>query len=720
MGLLKPGYWPTTYWSESYWHELYWQIMLPILATISGEAIIIRRDSLNIQNRIEERSIASFTVVDRTGTASYQRGEPVVLRDLSGNLLFQGFIGTSKEKRFGPNHAGLYHTIKCMDWHYLADKRVCAESYLDTSCGVVVQNLIDNYLVEEGIIGGELGVRFTAGVATSNIEFVDPYDATNVWWGFFTFKLDEDFSIASADDQYLSGKYDDANNHLEVYLGSVDGKLHLRHTEVGAAEVALSLEATWTAGQWYSVLVQCSTVSGQKVVIDAGIPVLEAGNTTAISLTADMCIGSRDNGVATDGIAGIISELAMGNVVLTAAEEYGIFGGTMPASAVNIFMLNEGVGTIAHDTGTGLDNGTLDTGCSWTVVTERIQEGLNLETIALNYVRVSDAIDSLAEASNFIWYIDVNRRLWFVERSTTPSPRAITTDEIMKGSTTLTRGSNKYRNTQYLRGGKGVTDLQTEAQLGDGDKTAFPVGYPVAKEPTIRTDIGAGYVARTVGIKGVETGFDWYWSKGDPIITQDVGGVVLTAAHKIEVAYYGQYEIIVLAEDGASITDQLAIEGIGTGKVEMITDRTNITDSDTGINYALALLKRFTSEADVYKFKTKTGGLEVGQNGPVTDAKYGLAAEDMLFESIMIRLVDREFYYDVQAIVGPETGSWQKFFRDLKNREVPTGIDIGTGVLIILKTTETDWEWETECEYFEYTCDVPGVTLWPELTRYPC
>lgn len=123
--------------------------------TINGIAVQLRKGSLLIEERIEERSIAGFIVSDRMGSASYQRGQPVVIYDKDLAVVFGGVIETPGKVAMAPA-GGLYHPIRCVDWHYLADKRLVAESYLATAAGTIVEDIRVKYLADEGIIVGNI------------------------------------------------------------------------------------------------------------------------------------------------------------------------------------------------------------------------------------------------------------------------------------------------------------------------------------------------------------------------------------------------------------------------------------------------------------------------------------------------------------------------------------------------------------------------------------
>ena len=77
-------------------------------AIIGGVTLELVKGSPLVDQRIEERSTAEFTVIDSLGTASYQRGQPVALYDAADTLIFGGVIDTSDKVAMAPG-GGLYH-----------------------------------------------------------------------------------------------------------------------------------------------------------------------------------------------------------------------------------------------------------------------------------------------------------------------------------------------------------------------------------------------------------------------------------------------------------------------------------------------------------------------------------------------------------------------------------------------------------------------------------
>ena len=253
-----------------------------------------------------------------------------------------------------------------------------------------------------------------------------------------------------------------------------------------------------------------------------------------------------------------------------------------------------------------------------------IDLGATLVAEVFNYLRVTDCYDVLAEKAGFVWYIDENKALYFQERDTTAASWAATEANINNAE--LLGGNPMYRNRQYIRGGRGTTAQQTEVFVGNNWIKAFTVGFPFERVPTVTVEDRAPE-AQTTGIKGIDTGYDCYWSKGDATLTFDTAP---ENTKDVTIVYYGQFNILTLVEDNVQIAAQLAIEGAGTGYVDDIADEPTLDDTDASIDSGEAKLIRFATTGQRLSFQTVETGLFPGQEQTITHAKLGLSSEAML------------------------------------------------------------------------------------------
>lgn len=236
------------------------------------------------------------------------------------------------------------------------------------------------------------GLGMQDGDTNSFMSWADPFDAVNDWWCCIVFNLTKAFAAGAANDIHFVNKYDDATNFLLVYLDKATGKLKLSHNEGGGAEDVVSAENSWAVDTWYCAVVSCSTTNGQRLIVDNGTPVTAPANTTAISLSADFCLGPYIG--STEGIPGVVRYLAMGNDILTTTEESNLSKGIHPSDVVNLFLFDEGEGNTCNDRGSGADNGQIGmtpagTPCIWDFTDNPQQNCASLDGI--NDYLASDA-----------------------------------------------------------------------------------------------------------------------------------------------------------------------------------------------------------------------------------------------------------------------------------------------------------------------------------------
>lgn len=350
-----------------------------------------------------------------------------------------------------------------------------------------------------------------------------------------------------------------------------------------------------------------------------------------------------------------------------------------------------------------------------------IHTGPTLSKVVMNYVQISDAIDSLAQLAGFFWWVDERKRLHFTERDV---QNAGWVQLLHDKTVRVTRRAPLYRNREYMRGGKDSTTAQVETRIGDSNARSFAMGFPLAQEPSIVRTGGAGAGVQTVGIKGVETGKQWYWNKGDPVITQDSGQAVLTAAHSITVTYYGEFPIVVLSQDNAAIALRKAIEGFGTGQVEHVEDALDTDTRSVGFEKAAALLARYSQEGTQVRFRTHRTGLRPGQVLPVDLPTHEIDGE-FLVQEVQMRVQRGIPMYDAVLVSGPEEATWTQFFRELSNlgRTAADLISVGGGdaILQLTEFVSEGWTWaESGITQTVRSCSTPGNSLFPSTGLFPC
>lgn len=289
-----------------------------------------------------------------------------------------------------------------------------------------------------------------------------------------------------------------------------------------------------------------------------------------------------------------------------------------------------------------------------------IQDGPEIEKAVFNYIPASQCFDELSELTGLQWVIRPDKTLHFFDRSTFIGD-PITSESPIR-NVRVRRHRDGYRNRQYLRAGKDVSTTQTRTFKGDGETQVFAVELPIAKVPTVKVN----GVAKTVGIRGLETGFDWYWNKNDKTISQDESGTKLTSSDILTVEFQGFYPIIVVADDVEEISDRKTNEG-GTGIYESIEEKASLDNKKSATDYANALLRRYAKISTSLTFDTFTSTYLAGQIVNVTIPEHNIS-EDMLISRINISdpgIADGRLNYSLELVSGEVVGGWTNFFKKL-------------------------------------------------------
>lgn len=370
------------------------------------------------------------------------------------------------------------------------------------------------------------------------------------------------------------------------------------------------------------------------------------------------------------------------------------------------------------------------------VLAGTIVDPTEVDQISFDYVPCSEALDQLATYGNCTWYIDFDKTLHFYERSSVAADWSITEvggvmSDVLWDSFRYTSSAPEYRNYQYVRGGFGKTAIQTEYFPGDGTTRNFPIAYKPAEEPDVyvSTDKGVNYTLKTVGIKGVETGKDWYWSANDQIIAQDFGGTVLAAdsgatGGRLKVVYYGLYPIITTAVDFTQVLDRKSVEGGGSGYVQALIDDSLITTEDAGMAKADALLSHYAQVGNKIEYITTRKGLEVGVLQHIESTIHDIDDDFLItgLEKVAVFLDSSDpdnhiTHYRVTAVSGPVEDYWSKVFLKFSQTKTPLVSSSATNVVLIPLAYTHDWLVGDTPNI--WTCALPDGTYTPSSPSFP-
>ena len=342
-----------------------------------------------------------------------------------------------------------------------------------------------------------------------------------------------------------------------------------------------------------------------------------------------------------------------------------------------------------------------------------------------SYATVAQALDELVKAASssgvpYYWMIDQNKQLWFVPYTTVVNSALVDGSQIdmVVAPCTVTRSNPTYRNTQYLVGGYSQTATQTETRKGDGNTVAWTMGYALNATPAITLN----GPTKSVGIKGT-TGHDYYWAQGDPVITQDSGAGKLVSTDTLQIVYVGQFPSVIIDQNAAQIGYQKSIDGT-SGIVEKVDQDATLTSTANGLSEASQLLTLYGQQGIILQFTTRQNGYAPGQLITVNLPRHQLYNVQMLISEVSAgdQIDHFTIWYTVTAVMGPYDISWVHFFSKVLTQNQPANsinVGISQSISLLVPFTEA-LSVSMTMNVSVYACPVPGPTLYPSPTLYPC
>jgi hypothetical protein len=651
---------------------------------ISNASVGFASASLRIEDRVEERTTANFVIVDTAGTSHYLKGQPVEVW-VNSVLRFSGQLEQPAEQKV-PGSGVLLTTCTCSDNHYRADKRTAAKSYVSLTAGAMVQDLYNTYLFGEGVEAS----FDTTNRCTPNQSNPDVDISAFATFGTATLTQDTATSIVgrAACKAFCSGSTNHQGVQMIVPISGVFSastqytvSAYIRGPLTAAGNLAVKFSA-WQSGP-------SQTVTTQQ----------------AITLT-----NKWQRVSATFTTPGTITATGYGVMVET---------GTVTGQTTTIW-----IGAVQIETDAAASAWQLG---QHGVTNTTVQQGNLLTEQVCNYITVAVSLDQISAKTGFTWWIDAWRILYFQQYTLRAAPWSISKDvttqtylNLLEATIKVTDGNPTYRNTQYALGGVNTTATQTETRVGDGNTQAWAMAFPLAKVPTIKVN----GVTKTVGIKGVSTGKDFYWSKGDAVISQDISATKLINTDTLQVQYQGEFPTVAVVNNQSEISSRQSVEGFGTGIVEAVITSRQVSSSTAAFELCNAQLNKYGMIAKKLEFSTTTDGLAAGQVLTVTIVEHGLNNVQMLIETVITTEVDNTAYFAVTAILGPVDGSWAKIF-DVMSQMVASAasdnvVTTGTNTVALLQTFPETWTWTDSFTVTVQACHFPGATLYPGATVYPC
>ena len=570
--------------------------------TISGTARYPVPGSFSVSGRLGSRTVCSFTLIDcPPGAISIEVGTEVIATDASANRIFAGTIDSISETHDLTDSVRTI-SVNCVDYSQIADRHLVAYAYtsdIDDGTGLSV---------------------FTAVAADNGTDGSKGINAEAIFSAI-------DMSAYTEPSPSLPDHY--STSYLRIQLKCDHPELLLNGASQSYIEIGDGI-----AGNCYRYedLFGNFEISTDWQTFDIPfidmIPYIYVPTWTAI----------------TD---------------ITWHQNFTTTGALVTISMRNAYIVTKWTaGDIIQDVVYRFwrDGSILES-----VDTSNVADGPEIEKAVFNYLPSSRVFDELTELTGYVWYIDYNKNLYFIDSTMNAAPFGLTTTGGQWRDLAISSNREMYRNIQYIRAGVAETEERTDTvTTTSADQMLMEFPFPVGTASAITE----GGTPKTLGVKGISEGKDYYWTYNSAFVEAAVA-----PGNGVEIAltYNGLFPILLNERDEAEVLARRMVEG-GTGAYSAIYDDPQINVRGMAVAKALALLRRYGEIPQVVTFQTDGAGLRPGQLLSINIPGYDLSG-NYLIESVNINdyggVMNR---YDISAVSGEPLGDWLDWFNRLSRQ----------------------------------------------------
>jgi hypothetical protein len=300
-------------------------------------------------------------------------------------------------------------------------------------------------------------------------------------------------------------------------------------------------------------------------------------------------------------------------------------------------------------------------------VTNVTNPGPTLDRLTFIYQSAAECFSILTDLTGFTWWIDPNKNLYFVDRASSFSTVNFYESAPHWMTMQVERARERYRNRQYLRGGFSVTPTRVESVNGDGKRKSFETTYPMFSAPSVKV----GGVSKTVGIREIDTGKDFYWQKRSKTLSQDDTASAVANGTTVEITYVGMFPVVVQVQDDNQILDRADVEN-NSGFYDAIEQDETVETSDSAIARAKSLLSRNGRLGQRMTVRTLQAGLKAGQMTLVDIPTHGLTGQWLIESVATSDFNGQKLEYNATLIDGASVGGFEGYFSKQIRRYSPT------------------------------------------------
>lgn len=292
-----------------------------------------------------------------------------------------------------------------------------------------------------------------------------------------------------------------------------------------------------------------------------------------------------------------------------------------------------------------------------------------INTIAFNNITVAQAIQRLAEAVGYSWYVDFDKDIHFFAKEGELSPFALADDNgsYVYKTLELTDDLSQVRNVVTVRGGEYVSEEErTETLSGDGTRLQFGLinkfaSLPVVEVASVAQDVGTEYL-------NPDDPYEVMWNFTEKYLRFTAGNAPASGTDNITVTQKVLVPIKVQVNDPASIATY--------GKRHFYIRDDSIESRAEAIKRAQVELTAYRNAIVEGRFETYQSGLRPGQTLTIQSTQRGID-ESFVIQKVRLSMRSpQDGHYAVQFATLRTIGIIQYLQKQLAERSIKDGEDV--------------------------------------------
>jgi hypothetical protein len=687
-----------------------------ITATVNGDPVSVRPSSLRVEDRLGGRSTASFEIADPSESLAITSGMAVTVY-AGAALIFGGFIAEGVDLRPLTATGGFLWSVDCIDHHFLADKVIVAKTWTGGPARDLIDDLWGEYLEAEGVLfdyedheeGPTLDPLIFPYLPASEV-LSQIADLCGWWWRIGHDKVLELRPRATYAAPFVASR----DNTMWKSVKVSEGNLEYRNRQYV------------TGGRQETVeQVESFVGDGTRETFSVGFPVwhkptVEVKGHGFLSLDGSGDYASSDCSTTITGDFRIDALIRADD--WTPSANMNVCGqGASPDYGFGLILVTNGKLRFRYTT-----DGTTFVNVDSTAALSGVTDG-----VTDLWIRVTVDVNNGAGGHDVKFYTSVNGVDWSQLGTTVTTAGTIT---LRNSAAPFCVGINAAGGTSWWQGRiywcgfyQGIAgtliagpDFRTwlDEDTAKVDSKGFTWTLQDDAEITFQPDPLDAFRERTVGIRGVEDGFNWYWNKDSTELSQERGHIPLGPTDEMRVTYYGSYPSVTRLDRAGEQARRAAVDG-STGIVAAVSDNPGAETRAAAAAAAGAKLDLYAQSGRKLTFRTRTPGLVPGM---ILEADLPvIAAEDLLIEAVEITCPSSEWAeWTVTAVEGPASSTWAEWFaRMLRPYADPSAVATSEILTLLEQVSETQ-AWDESITPTVWACPLPAANRYPAANLYPC